>query len=632
MKVVSIGGIANDETSYFMWLEAPFTQPSLKLEKTQREGRDMVITRARRESLTMNLSIIVYGASEAATKILREALLAALDTGETAIALVVSDDDGNADRYRYVVVQSVDEQKNEEGPGQLLVATLVTHGESRWRAIGAVEQTWALTASEQTVVVPNGGSLPARPVYTIKPTAAKNAPGNAFGYRAFCAVRWEGRSASFYPVDITGANWDTDALITAGKITAQTNIAVQIDGAMRKRWLNDYDTADTSVWVNLDWIYCPNTYLLTGFGSGDTVTTIDADGAIDNFPFSGILQIDSELFTYTGKDNATRQFTGVTRAARESTAAAHTGGTDSSGDTVHLIQHDIWLLYGDSGYWLNTYDRSGPDEHGFRNDTIYKPMFDLTRSSNDAWWFDQFGQDGAAYVNRAMSWRRGGAPNGTFVNGDPWDDIILTNGASTDIQTGESFWAIQTAYNLYAARIVGRAGNFEPGTPWQVGLYSGGAVYVNIAETAANQGELRDFDLTVTGERYGEDVRFYQRCGGSMQAHLDICRLFWAEYPTTTIYDEVVVYDLNMVLENVTTGKSITLALAMAVDEQLEVDTENHTVTLLDDGSSQYQALTKDSRRREMLELQPGNNTLKVTEDGLDGMTVYIEFEERSYS
>lgn len=631
MKVVSIGGIAND-TDIEMWLSKPYSQPSLKLEQVERAGRDSVVAHARRNALVMNLNCRIYGADDDDTNALREALFAALDTEAQAIALVVSDDDGANERYRYVVCQGMDEQSEGEGSGQHVVATLVTHEETRWRAITAVEQTWAITASEQTVVVANGGSLPARPVYTIKPTAAKNAPGNAFGYRAFCAVRWEGRSASFYPVDITGANWDTDALVTAAKISAETNIAVQIDGAMRKRWLNDYDTTDTSVWVNLDWIYCPNTYLLTGFGSGDTVTTIDADGDIDNFPFSGILQIDSELFTYTGKDNATRQFTGVTRAARESTAAAHTGGTDSSGDTVHLIQHDIWLLYGDSGYWLNTYDRSGPDEHGFRNDTIYKPMFDLTRSSNDAWWFDQFGQDGAAYVNRAMSWRRGGAPNGTFVNGDPWDDIILTNGASTDIQTGESFWAIQTAYNLYAARIVGRAGNFEPGTPWQVGLYSGGAVYVNIAETAANQGELRDFDLTVTGERYGEDVRFYQRCGGSMQAHLDICRLFWAEYPTTTIYDEVVVYDLNMVLENVTTGKSITLALAMAVDEQLEVDTENHTVTLLDDGSNQYQVLTKDSRRREMLELQPGNNTLKVTEDGLDGMTVYIEFEERSYS
>lgn len=632
MKVVSIGGIANDETSYFMWLDAPFTQPSLRLERTAREGRDAVITRARLESLTMNLSIIVYGATEAATKVLREALLTALDTGETAIALVVSDDDAGDIRYRYVVVQAVDEQKNEEGPGQLLVATLVTHGESRWRANTAISQTWALTASAQTVAVNNTGSLRARPVYTVKPTAPKSSPGNAFGYRAFCAVKWSGRSATFYPVDVAGANWDTDALITATKISAQTNIAVQVDGVMCKRWLNDYDTADTSVWVNLDWIYCPNVYLLTGFGAGDTVTTIDADGDIDNFPFSGILQIDSELFTYTGKDNATRQFTGVTRAAKESAAAAHTGGVDSTGDEVHLIQHDIWLLYGGSGYWLNTYDRSGPDQYGARNETIYKPMFDLTQSSNNVWQFDEFGQDTAVYANRSMSWRKGGAPTGTYVDGDPWDDIILTNGATTDIQTGESFWSIPTAYNVYAARVIGRAGNFEPGTPWQVGLYSGGAVYVNIPETTANQGELADFDLVVTGQREGEDVRFYQRCGGSMQARLDVCRLLWAEYPTVGIYGEVVVYDLNMVLENVTTGQSITLVLAMAVDEQLEVDTDNHTVTLLDDGSSQYQALTKSSRRREMLELQPGNNTLKVTEDGLAGMTVYIEFEERTYS
>lgn len=108
--------------------------------------------------------------------------------------------------------------------------------------------------------------------------------------------------------------------------------------------------------------------------------------------------------------------------------------------------------------------------------------------------------------------------------------------------------------------------------------------------------------------------------------------LFWLDYPISTVGGEETLYDLFLTLENVTTGQSITLDLPMRLNEQLEVDTAEHAVTLLNDGSSQYQALARSTRRREILALIPGNNTLRVTEDGLDGVTVYIEFEERSYS
>jgi phage-related protein len=111
-----------------------------------------------------------------------------------------------------------------------------------------------------------------------------------------------------------------------------------------------------------------------------------------------------------------------------------------------------------------------------------------------------------------------------------------------------------------------------------------------------------------------------------------VATLFWSDPPQTAIMDEIAMYDMALTLENVTSGQAITLTLAMALDEQLEVDTENHTVTLLDDGSSQYQALERDTRRREMLPLLPGNNTLRVTEDGLAGVTIHVEFEERRYS
>lgn len=128
-----------------------------------------------------------------------------------------------------------------------------------------------------------------------------------------------------------------------------------------------------------------------------------------------------------------------------------------------------------------------------------------------------------------------------------------------------------------------------------------------------------------------------------MEAQIDRVQIYYDDhftydgfttysYPEAAMGPAEEMYDLALTLENVTTGQSITLTLPMLVDEQLEVDTEEHTVTLLDDGSSQYQALSRNARRLEMLPLRPGVNTLKVTETGLAGVTVHIAFEERTYS
>jgi hypothetical protein len=640
MIVVSIGGIANDGSDYDMWLDQPFSQPSLRLEQTRREGGDSLITAARREAQTLKMNIVVGGATEAATKALRETLLAALDTGQTAIALVVEDDDGGDERYRYVVVQAVDEQFDNHGPGQKLVATLVTHGETRWRANTSNSTTWNVTASEETTVIANGGSLAARPVYTIVPTDAKVGADNTFTKRVFCPVKWPGRTAAQWTVDITDRQWDTYTLINNftlyfGSGDYTDNIAVMVDGQFRKRWVSQLNTTYTSVWVNADWVYCPTVGLVGGFGSGDTVTEIEADSDIDSFPYSGILQIDEEIFTYAGKDNLTRTFHGVTRAAKGSAAATHTAG-----DLIDLIQHDIWLVYGGTGYWDNTYDDAGPGTGGSWPDA-YKPMFDLEFSLNSGWRFTSFGQSDPRYAYRSMTWRPGGSPSaagglplGTGTSGDPFDEIVLTNNSASTVQHGESYWWIPAAFNLASARIIGRGFNYEMGSIWQAGLYAGGGVYINIPPLEVSSGNelLADFDLTTTEERGVDDIRFYQRCGGAVEIRLDACYLQWATYPSAMMMPEISVYDMALTLENVTSGQAITLTLAMALNEQLEVDTENHTVRLLDDGSSQYQALERDTRRREMLPLLPGNNTLRVTEDGLAGVTIHVEFEERRYS
>lgn len=161
-------------------------------------------------------------------------------------------------------------------------------------------------------------------------------------------------------------------------------------------------------------------------------------------------------------------------------------------------------------------------------------------------------------------------------------------------------------------------------------------------------GESSDFTVANVAESgegidAGSGVVIQQKCGMSMLVDVDTVQIGFDDhqvyfneyrysYAAPRLLPALAVYDLAVTLENTTTGQSITLNNAMGLDQQLEVDTAEHVVTLLDDGSSQYQSLTKSTRRKEILLLEPGANTLKVTETGLAGMTVQIVFEERTYT
>jgi len=102
--------------------------------------------------------------------------------------------------------------------------------------------------------------------------------------------------------------------------------------------------------------------------------------------------------------------------------------------------------------------------------------------------------------------------------------------------------------------------------------------------------------------------------------------------PTITIGVEQGNYSLDAVIENQTTGEAIEVTYTMALNEELEVDTEAKTVTDLEDDSSQFQALALvGGARREWLRLVPGANTLEWTQAGTTGVTVTVDWTERFY-
>jgi phage-related protein len=91
-------------------------------------------------------------------------------------------------------------------------------------------------------------------------------------------------------------------------------------------------------------------------------------------------------------------------------------------------------------------------------------------------------------------------------------------------------------------------------------------------------------------------------------------------------------YNLDVVIENTTTGEQMRIQFPMAVDETFVVDTDKKLVYFAADGSNQFQAMSlPDTIRRDWLKLQPGSNTLKYNEAGVSTATVTVEWVERFY-
>ena len=78
--------------------------------------------------------------------------------------------------------------------------------------------------------------------------------------------------------------------------------------------------------------------------------------------------------------------------------------------------------------------------------------------------------------------------------------------------------------------------------------------------------------------------------------------------------------------------RTLEMACVMGIDESLEVDTADKTVTDLSDDSAVFTVLTvTGGGRRDWLPLVAGVNELEYTDTGTNGVTVTVEYEERYY-
>ena len=547
---------------------------------------------------------------------------------ETPKKLIVTDSDGSSNpRYWYGICTKCAEVENSGGLHYEVWVDV--HGDIRLRENTASTDTWNITASGQTKVLANSGDEKAYPILDIKPTSGKTGD---WAYKIWIPVRWLVDEAfTSYPMDITNDSWDTDALVTASKMQADgDDLRVWVDGVEVDRWLDGIDTVSTKVWVNLDFQAKQEATLGTAIASSGSITEIVASTDISGFPSTGIVIIDSEAFTYTGKSDSTKTFTGVTRAMRGTSMAAHT-----TTDTIWWVQHDIWILYGNA-------TASAPSV-----DDDYKPVFDLSTSTNTSWDYDDFGEDdglrtGAwAYTEVANADQYGGNQG---ASGDPWVEAGI-DAQSDDLSYGEGYYQIWNPAGITNA-------NFQNGEHWADDLDGWNYGYIKSSingsswtsedtisapSSASTWDSWSDNQALTSGSKYVRlglktEYDYFEEYNCKLECS-DITLTLNSTYtPTVTVGSEQGNYSLDCTITNNTTGEAIQVTFTMALDDTIQVDTDGKTVTWDADNSSQFQALDiVGDPRVAWLALDPGNNTIQFDDTGTNAVTVDFEWEERFY-
>lgn len=621
MKIISWdANNINDKTNYDSVIMAPgFGLSRVRARIALRHGSQPIISSIERPGKLLYIHIIING-SPIAT--LQKQLNQWFDPDdETRKQLLVEDDVGGANDRR---VWGICEQLSLLGTSGIeWVATVRLDDDIMWRELTAtVSSPWSVTASGQTKVVTNNGEMDAYPILKIKPTSAKT---GGYPYKRFIVVEWKViyQAISNYPVDIVNNGLDTRIASTNFAQADGDDLRVLVDGSEVDRYLDGPDTSTTKVFVNLDFQNDIPMTLDGALGTGDTTITVSED--ITNMPSAGIIKIDSEIITYTSKNNSSKTFTNCSRGTKGSTAATHTDTT-----AVKWLQHDIWIIYG------NAAAGAGPAS----SDT--EPMFERSTSSNTSWDFNDFGRTG---TNRTAQWafeqRTGSAVGYTgnrWSSAEPWEEV----GVRVRFLDDAGIFFIGNICGILSANFV-NGEQYSENAPFVAGEiessnnYGGGGwntEYDIPGPSADDTWESWSRNETLdTGRR---SVGLYSFGFGSWTAYIEVAdvtiALNTANTPAVSIGAEQGNYSLTCTITNQTTGDAVTLDFIMDLNEQLELDTDDKTVIYLDDSTNQFQALgLVGGSRRDWLKLRPGTNTIRFDDTGTNAVTVDFTHTERFY-
>jgi len=276
-------------------------------------------------------------------------------------------------------------------------------------------------------------------------------------------------------------------------------------------------------------------------------------------------------------------------------------------------------------------------------DDDYAATFELDHSTNTSWVYEEFGEDDGL---RPGAWSKAHVAGSSTrfytanrgTDADPWEEIGIRQYL---LPTASGRWSVYNPCGITAA-------NFTNGEKYAevVSVFDARIQSSSDGSSWADEYDIPDPSSASTWESWSrnETLASGSKYVGLFHLMNDYAQSYYVEAadctltlnssntPTLSIGSEQGNYELDVTITNNTTGDAIEVVFSMGLNEELEIDTAEKTVTYLEDDSSQFQALTLvGGARRDWLKLQPGNNTLEWTQTGTNGVTVTVEWEERYY-
>lgn len=610
MKVISFDGNTkiNDKTNYEAYLEtAPGGRQGIDPNYVGGNASDPLVGGVVFPIRTERLRVVIRAGTEAEINQI-------FDTRDRKPRIFLfSDDDGNNRRFVNCLA-GVPIAK----PKEMVIPLHVT-GDPFPNAETEVALPWSITSSPATLAFNSQSEAVVFPRIVIRPLANKSGSNP---YKKFVTLEWRcTRPATNYPVRILLDTTDANFTGAAGE-----DLRVVVNGKEVDFWVEDAKTANTKVWVILDFKAQISLTLDGAVSASDTEITFNED--ITELEEDGRIKIGSEVIYYASKNNDLKRISGAVRGFKNTTA-----GSYSDGATAVRLQHDIEVTYGAASpvaYVIQDGDK--------------KPAFELDTSTNDSWVYEAFGEDDG---KRAASWlftMIQTSKKFTATGGGDADPFTVI-GVKSDTDSGlgkdiSGFASIYVPPGITNANVTNGKKYADKPSRFTAYLRSSidGANYTNeytitapttpsseqswSNNTALTSGSLYFYMWLLGQTRVGSEHRIE---AGDVTLTLDN-----TQTPTTAVGAERGNYSLDLTLTNKTAGVSVKLVKDMQINDQLELDTATFAVTDLGAASEEYQALRKLGGPREFIfPLNPGNNDIEATDTGMTNVTITFHTRDR---
>jgi hypothetical protein len=602
----------------------------------QRSGEYPKLSGAQLNSHVLNIEVRIADGQSVNTN--REVLKQYFNTDGLLHNLIITDGAGGTQWYVSGIVQAVNPGSSPKNTFTITIAVEYPY----WRLVTASTDTWNITASGQNNGgETNAGNIKVPPKFDITPTSAKAA---GYQYRRWVPIYNNLETGFVDALDITNGGLDTDALTTAKMQADGDDLRVWMDGKEADRWLNAMDTVATKVWVNVSLGPKHEGTISGNLAGSGTTATVSFSRTRANLEFlqflrtkatNRVLLIESEALTFTAAnvDTFNYQITSAARAAKGTTIAAHTAPL-----TIRHIEHDIWILYGDSS-------ASAPDT----NDD-YKPIFSLASTNASRVYANFFDTSsarpgawkGAVQATRTqLSYAYTGDQN---VMTNPSVELGLAMVGGNDYQVaneqGTLYWIYTDPAGITSVTYAGD--KYNTGS-WAaiVGLQylQDDAVWFTasneVEPAAAYTWQVIPSTVVSLGGTY-KTIRFVidgqldSVTGEAVLAQFDTVTLARASanLPTISVGAEIAAYYFDTVLANTTTSESLRFSAVCGLNQTLTIDCETKLAYMSD--GAQVKIPERSTNREAWLDMAVGSNTLTFTDAGTAAVTVVTTHRDRT--